>query len=157
MNRRALAVGVGGPVLAAALGGIAARDADVVYERLRKPSWAPPPGAFGPVWTVLYGMIGVVGWRLVERRQGAVPIGLHVLQLGLNTAWTPLFFGRRRKAAALAVVSALDVVVAAELAAVHRRDPVAAGLLGPYLAWSLFATALNAAVEDPASVEARPV
>lgn len=151
MSRRALALGVGGPLAAAALGGVAARDADVVYARLEKPAWAPPAGVFGPVWTVLYTMIGVTGWRLVERRQAPLLVGLHVLQLGLNAAWTPLFFGRRRKGAALAVVVALDAVVAGEVAVLRRRDPVAAVLLTPYLAWSLFATALNAAVEDPAA------
>ncbi|HET8605283.1 MAG TPA: TspO/MBR family protein [Marmoricola sp.] len=147
----ALALGVGGPLLAAALGGLAARDADVVYARLDKPAWAPPPGIFGPVWSVLYAMIGVSGWRVARRRQGALAVGLHLGQLALNATWTPLFFGRRRKGAALAVVSALDVVVAGEIAVLRRRDPTAAALLAPYLAWSLFATALNAAVQDPSA------
>lgn len=146
-----VALAVGGPLAAAALGGLAARDADVVYARLDKPGWAPPPGVFGPVWSVLYAMIGLAGWRIARRRQGALPVGLHVGQLALNAAWTPLFFGRRRKGAALAVVTALDLAVAGEIAVLRRRDPVAAGLLAPYLAWSLFATALNAAVQDPSA------
>jgi tryptophan-rich sensory protein len=149
VKTRALAVGVGGPLIAAAVGGLAARDADTVYSQLDKPSWAPPPGAFGPVWSALYVMIGVAGWRVAQRRSGNLPLALHLAQLGLNAAWTPLFFGRRRKRAALGVVAALDAVVAAEVAVLARRDPLAAGLLGPYLAWSLFATALNAVVEDP--------
>lgn len=149
MQTRALAVGAGGPLLAAAVGGLAARDAETIYARLEKPSWAPPAGVFGPVWSALYAMIGVAGWRVVQRRSGTLPLALHLTQLGLNAAWTPLFFGRRRKRAALGVVAALDAVVAAEVALLARRDPLAAGLLGPYLAWSLFATALNAAVQDP--------
>ncbi|MEO8966809.1 MAG: TspO/MBR family protein, partial [Solirubrobacteraceae bacterium] len=57
-----------GPVVAAAgLGGLGARRAPQVYRRLRKPRWAPPRSAFGPVWSVLYIAIGVAGWRLFAR------------------------------------------------------------------------------------------
>ncbi|MGW9480479.1 TspO/MBR family protein [Saccharomonospora azurea] len=55
----------------------------------------------------------------------------------------------RRRTLSLAVVVALDGAIAAEIATAARRDPVAAGLLAPYLAWSLYATALTAAVRDP--------
>lgn len=143
----------GGSVLAAAIGGIGARRAPQIYAELDKPPWAPPAAAFGPVWTGLYAAMGVAAFRLSRRsaRTARLALRLHAAQLVLNAAWPVAFFSARDRRVSLAVIAALDVLVAAETAAAAREDPVAAGLLAPYLAWSLFATALNAAVADPSS------
>ncbi len=135
-------------VAAAAIGGIGARRAPQVYGRLDKPRWAPPAAVFGPVWSVLYVMIGVAGFRLA-RRDARTALRLHAAQLALNSLWPVAFFSARGKRTSLGVIVALDVLVAAEIAAATREDVVAAGLLTPYLGWCLFATALNAAVSDP--------
>ncbi|MHA3703358.1 TspO/MBR family protein [Jatrophihabitans sp. YIM 134969] len=150
MNRRARQVALAvAPAVAAAIGGIGSRRAPQVYPTLHKPRWAPPAGVFGPVWTVLYLLIGVAGWRLAAHPVGRKVIALHLVQLALNAAWPHAFFARGRKPVALAVIGALDAVLAVEVAAVVRRDPATAALLAPYLAWCGFATALNAAVEEP--------
>jgi translocator protein len=133
------------------VGSWSARDAREIHGRLAKPPWAPPGAVFGPVWTVLYAAIRAAGWRIAGRR-GDPALPLHLTQLVLNGAWSPLFFSARRRRAALGVVVALDLTVAAEVAVLGRRDRVAASLLAPYLAWSLYATALTAAVSDPAEV-----
>jgi len=138
-----------GPVAAAAgLGGLGARRAPQVYRDLRKPCWAPPAAAFGPVWSALYTGIAVAGWRLsggASRRCRA----LHLVQLALNAAWPAAFFNARDKRASLLIISLLDAAIAAEILALRREDRLAALLLVPYLAWTGFATALNAAVSDP--------
>lgn len=137
------------PITAAALGGRAARDAPEIYARLDKPRWAPPAGVFGPVWSVLYLLIGAAGWRLAARGRRSV-MALHLAQLALNASWTPLFFAAGRRRAALAVSCLLDVTVAAEVVALAKEgDTTAAAMLAPYLAWCGFATALTAAVSDP--------
>jgi benzodiazapine receptor len=138
----------GGSAVAAAIGGVGARRAPEVYRRLDKPSWAPPAAAFGPVWTGLYAAMGVSAFRLA-RRSVRAPLCLHAAQLALNAAWPLAFFSARDRRVSLGVIVGLDVLVAAEVVAA-REDTVAAGLLTPYLAWCLFATALNAAVADPA-------
>jgi tryptophan-rich sensory protein len=148
--RRSYALSLSASALAAVVGGLGSRDAAEVYGRLEKPGWAPPAGVFGPAWTVLYTAIGVAGGRLAHAADPVVPLALHGVQLALNAAWSPLFFAARRRRAALLVVAALDATVAAEIVAAVRRDRVAAALLVPYLGWTLFATALNAAVSDPA-------
>ena len=153
MKAAALVMGVGGPLAAAGIGAWSARDAAEIYDRLDKPRWAPPAGAFGPVWSVLYAGLGVAGYRLVSRRASRLTVALHSAQLVLNAAWTPLFFSGRQRVAALSVVTALDVTIAAEIAAAARHDRTVAALLVPYLAWCLYATALNVAVSDPAAVE----
>jgi len=70
-------------------------------------------------------------------------LALWWLQLGLNAAWTPVFFGARRPGAAAAVIGALVPAVAATAAASARVDRAAGLLYAPYLAWSTYAAALN--------------
>lgn len=71
-------------------------------------------------------------------------------QLTLNAAWPFTFFAARDRSTALAVIAALDVTIAAELAVAARRDRTTAALLAPYLMWSIYATALTAAVNPEA-------
>lgn len=149
-SSKGLAFAAGSALAAAAIGSLPSRRAPEIYRRLTTPRWAPPAGAFGPVWTALYTAIGVAGWRLRTRRAGRAAKGLHLAQLALNAAWPWTFFAARDRTAALAVAVALDAAVATEIAVVARRDPAAAALLAPYLGWSLFATALTASVGDPA-------
>ncbi len=149
MDARRLLFAVAPVVAAAGIGGLGSRDAPEVYGRLRKPAWAPPAGVFGPVWTTLYAGIGVAGWRLYPRASARLR-ALHLAQLALNGAWPITFFGVRQKSVSLAVIAALDAAVAAEIAAARKVDPTSAALLAPYLAWTLFASALNTQVSDPA-------
>jgi translocator protein len=155
MNRRSaggLLFAVGTSVAAAGIGSVGSRRAPQVYPRLDKPTWAPPAAVFGPAWTALYTAIGIAGWRLWTRDRRRTALGLHVTQLALNAAWPFAFFAARNRAAALTVIAALDITTAAEIIAVARHDRPAAVLLAPYLAWSLYATALTAAV-NPKSHE----
>ncbi|HSU71977.1 MAG TPA: TspO/MBR family protein [Micrococcaceae bacterium] len=136
------------PVAAAGIGGFGARNAPRTYRRLRKPRWAPPAAAFGPVWSVLYLLISAAGWRLSRGRVRASG-SLHLLQLALNAAWPVMFFRIRNKRVSLLTIALLDCALFMEILKLRREDPVAAALLVPYLCWSGFATALNAAVSDP--------
>jgi tryptophan-rich sensory protein len=149
MQLRRLAFAVLPVAAAAGLGGLASRDAPQTYGRLRKPAWAPPAAVFGPVWSLLYTGIGVAGWRLYDAGSARTK-RLHLTQVALNAAWPAAFFGAREKKISLAVILALDALVAAEVAAARGEDPTSAALLTPYLAWTGFATALNAAVSEPA-------
>jgi benzodiazapine receptor len=154
MKRRSaggLLFGIGTAAAAAGIGSLGSRRAPQVYPRLDKPAWAPPAGLFGPAWTALYAAIGVAGWRLWTRDAGRTVLALHVTQLALNAAWPSTFFAARNRTAALAVIAVLDVTIAAEIAVAVRKDRTSAALLAPYLIWSLYATALTAAVH-PAAV-----
>lgn len=137
------------PVAAAAgLGGLGSRNAPSVYRNLEKPAWAPPPSAFGPVWSTLYVLIAAAGWRL-DKTASAPSKALHLIQLGLNAAWPATFFEVRNKRASLAVIALLDLVLLLELARLRKEDRPAAALLLPYLAWCGVATALNITVSEP--------
>jgi tryptophan-rich sensory protein len=130
----------------AVLAGISASSVESTYAALEQPAFAPPDWVFGPVWTVLYVMIGVAGW-LLWREAGWTPLlTLWVVQLLLNLVWTPLFFGAGLRGVALADIALLDVAVGALVVGAWRVSRPAAGLLVPYLVWTCFATALNAAI-----------
>ena len=113
------------------------------YERLRKPEWAPPGSAFGPVWTVLYALMGTAAWLVSERPRSARALRLWGLQLALNAAWTPLFFGARAKAASLVEIGLLWTAIVATTVAFFSHRRLAGALMLPYLAWVTFATALT--------------
>jgi translocator protein len=131
---------------AAALGARTVRVARTPwYAALRKPRWQPPRGAFGPVWTLLYGLVATSGYRVWRTRSPARAraLGLWGAQLALNAAWTPLFFGARRPRAALLDAALLVPCVAAYAWTAARADRPAAWIVVPYLAWTGFALALN--------------
>jgi benzodiazapine receptor len=132
---------------AAALGGLATgpsvRD---WYPTIVKPSWTPPSWLFGPVWTLLYAMMGVAGW-LVWRRVGwSGALMWFAAQLLLNATWSPVFFGLHQLGWAFVNIVLLWVAIAGTTVAFWRVSPVAGWLLVPYLAWVTFASALNFAI-----------
>lgn len=130
----------------AGIGGLAASSAQATYRALELPPFAPPPWLFGPVWSVLYLFIAVAGWLLWRARGWDGVLWLWAAQLVLNLAWTPLFFSADRYVLALVDIVALDLLVAALVVLAWRTSRVAAWLLVPYLAWTCFATALNAGI-----------
>lgn len=132
----------------AAVGAVAASSARSTYDALELPSWAPPGWLFGPVWTVLYVMIGIAGWLLWRGATSGRSKALlfWAVQLVLNLVWTPLFFGADRYGIALLEILLLWGFIVATIIVGWRVSRFAALLLIPYLAWVSFATALNTAV-----------
>lgn len=116
------------------------------FEGLVKPAINPPSYLFGIVWPILYVMMGLALTLIVTARgapgRGAA-IAAFVVQLALNLAWSPLFFGAHQVTAALWLLFAIDLAVIATIVLFWKVRPPAAWLLVPYLAWVLFATALN--------------
>jgi tryptophan-rich sensory protein len=116
------------------------------YASLAKPAWTPPSVVFGPVWTVLYVLMGVAAW-LVWRKAGfsgaPAALGLFVAQLVLNALWSYLFFGLHRPGAAFVEIVVLWLVILATAIGFWRVRPAAGALLIPYLAWVAFASGLN--------------
>jgi len=133
----------------AAIGGLASIDAPLFYGQLVQPSWAPPAWLFGPVWSVLFVLMGTAAW-LVWREHGLrgarSALILFALQLGANALWSWLFFAWHLGAAAFAEIVLLWLLIAATIAQFWRFHRFAAVLLAPYLAWVTFAAGLNFAL-----------
>lgn len=116
------------------------------YAGLNKPSFNPPDWIFAPVWTVLFLMIAVAGYRTFQRKPGGSAMKLWLLQMALNFAWSPIFFSLHRMGLGLAIIAALFATIVAFLLRQWRADRVAALLFVPYAAWVGFAAVLNAAL-----------
>ena len=116
---------------------------------LRHPPGTPPNWVFPVVWTASYTLMATAAWLVwreagIARRLHYRALRLWGWQLLANALWTPAFFGLHQPGLALAIMLAMDALVAATLLAFRRVQPVAAWLMAPYLAWGAYAAWLNA-------------
>jgi tryptophan-rich sensory protein len=119
------------------------------YNRLDKPAWNPPQYVFPIVWTALYSLIAVAGWRtwMQERSpERSRALRLWAAQLATNAEWTHLFFGRHDPKQSLLDVISLESQIVSYIQTVKKVDPAAAACFLPYAAWVAFATLLNAEI-----------
>jgi tryptophan-rich sensory protein len=119
------------------------------YDQLDRPWFNPPNWVFGPVWTTLYVLIGVAAWRVWRSADASgrtTALEWWAVQLVLNAAWTPLFFGARALWVAAIEIVVLWVAIVCTIGAFRRLDTVAAWLMVPYLAWVSFAAVLNISI-----------
>ncbi len=113
------------------------------YFNLKKPSWTPPGWAFPVVWTILYVMIAIAGWRAYQA-QGLGPlVGVWVLQLVLNAAWSWIMFGTKRVGWALVDAGGMWLSITAFIVLAWNASPISAQLFLPYLLWVTIAFVLN--------------
>ncbi len=136
------------PLMVGGLSGFAtARGVQEWYPTLTKPPFNPPAWVFGPVWTLLYVMMGVAAylvWRKGwENEAVKVALAFYLVQLILNGLWSLLFFGMQSPALAFAEILLLWFAIAATIVWFWRVSPAAGILLLPYEAWVSFAALLN--------------
>ena len=132
--------GIGGAVTATSVG--------TWYQTLQKPPFNPPDWVFAPVWTTLYVLMAIAGWRVWRARSeaGRRALSVFAIQLGLNLAWSFLFFGFQQIGLALVEVAVLLLAILATMALFWRIDRLAGALFLPYLIWVGYATLLNASL-----------
>ena len=132
---------------AAAVGALASANAPSFYAALSKPSWAPPASVFGPVWSMLYLLMGIAAWA-VWRSAGPkrMAMGLFAAQLAANALWSWLFFAWHEGGLATVEVVILLILIVATIVAFSRRSRWGALLLVPYFLWVAFAAALTFAI-----------
>ncbi len=117
------------------------------YAGLQKPSFNPPAWLFGPVWTLLCILMGVSLWLVIRDGMSSRPVqqavALFAVQLGLNLAWSIIFFGMHLIAVAFIEILILFVFIVATTLAFRRINPTAGWLFIPYLCWTAFASVLT--------------
>jgi len=150
-NAIKLVIAVAVPLTVGALSGFAtARGVTDWYPTLAKPSFNPPAWVFGPVWTVLYIMMGVAAflvWRTGLDADGVkVALTAFAVQLALNGLWSILFFGMQAPGWALVEIVLLWVSIGITVVFFWRVAPLPGALLLPYWGWVSFATVLNASL-----------
>lgn len=150
-NLAKLVIAVAVPVAVGGLAGWATSSGVATwYPTLTKPSFNPPSWVFGPVWTILYVMMGVAAFLVWRRGLGAegvrLALGVFLLQLLLNGLWSLLFFGLRSPGLAFLDILGLWLAIGATVWLFWRVVPAAGLLLLPYWAWVSFATVLNGSI-----------
>jgi tryptophan-rich sensory protein len=124
------------------------------YRTLRKPGFNPPSSVFAPVWTILYFLMGISLYLVLDkyRSEDTPPavktraekaIEVFGVQLGLNSIWSFLFFGLKSPLYGLVDIILLWISIVATIVLFAPISPVAAILLAPYIAWVSFAAVLN--------------
>ncbi|MFC1625546.1 TspO/MBR family protein [Patescibacteria group bacterium] len=117
------------------------------YAGLIKPSFNPPGWLFGPVWTILYTLMGIslfLIWKKgFNKKRVKDAIVIFAIQLGLNAIWSPIFFGLKNTLLALFVIVVLLFFLLRTIFSFYKINKTASYLLIPYLLWSSFATVLN--------------
>lgn len=141
---------IGACLAVGAVGGLlTSSSVETWFPTLAKPAWNPPSWVFGPVWTVLYVLMGValwLVWRQVGLSRARRANVLFASQLALNLGWSLLFFGLRSPTLALAEIVCLLVVIVLTTVEFRRHSRAAALLMAPYILWVSFASTLNAGI-----------
>jgi translocator protein len=118
------------------------------YATLQKPSWNPPNWIFGPVWTLLYLLMGVAAgiiWHTKDERR-IQALMLFILQFMFNLGWSYIFFERHAIGWAFAEIIVLLTLIIITTISFYKIKPLAAGLMIPYILWVSFATCLNGTI-----------
>ena len=119
------------------------------YRYLHKPSFSPPNWIFGPVWTLLYLLMGVslfLIWKRKQNKETKEAIKWFLVQLAFNFLWSLIFFGGHQIVLALFDIVILLVAIYVTKEKFLKLDKTAGYLLLPYLLWVAFATALNLSI-----------
>ncbi|TDQ16925.1 TspO/MBR related protein [Algoriphagus boseongensis] len=137
------------PQLAGGLGAIfTITSVQSWYLTINRPSWNPPNWLFGPVWTLLYILMGIACYLIwkSEHPQKKQLLTLYFIQLVLNALWSPAFFGMESPILGLVVIIPLWVMILLCIFQFRKVNKWASILMVPYLFWVSFATALNFAI-----------
>ena len=138
------------PLVSGSLSGLAIADhISSWYSTLNKPSFNPPNYLFGPVWSVLYILMGIGLYLILQTPKSAMrnkSIMLFAVQLILNLSWSFIFFNAQSPFAALIIIGILWIAILMMMIYFHTLSPIASYLQIPYLLWVSFATVLNAAI-----------
>ncbi len=117
------------------------------YAGLNKPSFNPPNWIFGPVWTILFLMMGIsfyIIWNLgIDKKDVKAALIIFGVQLLINILWSVIFFGMQSPFYAFIEIIILWIAILFTIIKFYNLSPVAAYLLIPYILWVSFAAVLN--------------
>lgn len=150
INLKSLIVSLGLPLAAGFIGSAFTASAiSTWYTFLNKPSFSPPNWIFGPVWTILYLLMGYALYLVIQtktKKDKSVAYKVFALQLFLNTFWSLLFFGSQAIGLAFVEIIILWIVIYKNIVVFGNINKLASHLLVPYIAWVTFASVLNFAI-----------
>ncbi len=150
-NALKLAASIGVCLLAGAIGGLfTSSSIPTWYAALNKPAFNPPNWIFGPVWTLLYVLMGVslflVWQKGLKNKKAKTAVTIFGIQLALNVLWSILFFGLKSPILGLIEIIILWAFILLSIIKFSKISKTAAWLLLPYILWVSFAAVLNLAI-----------
>lgn len=113
------------------------------YAALNKPFFNPPNWIFAPVWSILYIMIAIAGWRIWCLVPKSALMMIWFAQLALNFFWSPTFFTAQNLVLAAIIIVIMIALTVLFITRSCKVDKISAYLMVPYLAWISFAALLN--------------
>ena len=120
------------------------------YQYLNKPSFSPPNWVFGPVWTILYFLMGISAYLIwikgLKNKKVKPALKIFIVQLIFNFLWSIFFFGMHNPILSLIDIILLWITILLTIIKFYELSKPAAYLLIPYILWVSFATLLNFAI-----------
>lgn len=116
------------------------------YDTLTKPSFSPPNWIFGPVWTILYFLMGWAFYTILRKKKNTKALNYFYIQLVLNLLWSFMFFGLRSPSFGLINIVAMWFAIVLTMVEFKKISKLAFYLFVPYLLWVSFASVLNLSV-----------
>ncbi|MBI2033354.1 MAG: tryptophan-rich sensory protein [Candidatus Levybacteria bacterium] len=137
------------PFMAAAVGSLfTVSSIPTWYATLYKPFFSPPNWIFGPVWTLLYLLMGIsfyLVWVSKKKKKKSA-YKYYFVQLMLNALWSIVFFGMHQLVLSLIVIVLLLYFIFKTITSFGKIDKLAGQFLYPYIVWVSFATVLNLSI-----------
>jgi len=148
LDVRKLSISLLAPFGAGAIGSIAtASSIPTWYAALNKPFFNPPSWIFGPVWTLLYLLLGIAFYLIWSSKQRTIhkrkAIRYYLIQIILNTLWSLVFFGMRTTLGGIIIIIPLLIFIVLTMNNAKSVSVTSFLLLVPYVLWVSFATMLN--------------
>jgi tryptophan-rich sensory protein len=107
------------------------------YLLLEKPAFTPPSWIFFPVWVILYTLMGISFYFVLEKglKEQEIKMGLFIfgIQLGLNILWSFLFFGLKSPYYAFVEIILLWLAIFLTILKFRKISKIASYLLFPYI------------------------
>ncbi len=135
------------PLSIGALSGFAtASGIDSWYMTLNKPTFNPPNYIFSPVWTLLYTLMGISIYLILQAPKNEYTkkaIAIFSIQLFLNFWWSILFFKFHLLGVAFVEIILIWLSILTMIIVFYKINKTASYLQIPYLLWVSFASVLN--------------
>lgn len=143
-----LALCIAIPEAVGGLAGLLMGDGREMYQSLAQPPLSPPGWVFPVAWAILYALMGIASYLVVQsaHSKAKTALWLYAAQLAVNFAWSLVFFRFAQFELAVGVIVALNILVLLTMVQFAKINRTAAYLLIPYLLWLFFATYLNIGV-----------
>ena len=144
---KTLIIAVAIPLLTGTIAGLLTAENTAYFSLLEKPPLSPPGWLFPVVWTLLYTLMGIASYFIIESEsetsEKISALKVYFLQLAFNFLWSIFFFNLELYAFSFIWLLTLLCLIIQTTLKFRKIDTRAELLMLPYIAWVSFAGYLN--------------